>query len=183
MRCSPARPHLHPTSGCWRSSASSQALASAASGRWPAPTSPRPGRRTGGRWEPGTFTPATTSASSSRRACTIGAAFGWRAMFLCGLFPVVVSIATLLGVKEPERWEHKHQEVQVEPAKQNNPFAVIFSRRYLGRTVTMSALLTVAIVGLWAGAVYEPTAIVFLSRQAGMAPADAAQMVSFGTGL
>jgi len=43
---------------------------------------------------------------------TIGAAFGWRAMFLCGLFPVVVWIATLLGVKEPERWEHKHQEEQ-----------------------------------------------------------------------
>src|ERR1700730_13505766 len=114
---------------------------------------------------------------------TIGASFGWRAMFLCGLFPVVVSIATLLGVKEPERWEHKHQEVQAAPAKRRNPFAVIFSPRYLGRTVTMSALLTIAIVGLWAGAVYEPTAIVFLSRQAGMAPPDAAKMASYGTGL
>src|SRR6202158_181118 len=85
---------------------------------------------------------------------TIGATFGWRAMFLCGLFPVVVSIATLLGVKEPERWEHKNQEWQAAPAKRHNPFAVIFSPRYLGRTVTMSALLTIAIVGLWAGAVY-----------------------------
>jgi MFS family permease len=114
---------------------------------------------------------------------TIGASFGWRAMFLCGLFPVVVSIATLLGVKEPERWEHKHQEVQAAPAKQHNPFAVIFSPRYLGRTITMSALLTIAIVGLWAGAVYEPTAITFLSREAGMAPPDAAKMASYGTGL
>jgi MFS family permease len=114
---------------------------------------------------------------------TIGAAFGWRAMFLCGLFPVVVSIVTLLGVREPERWEHKHQEEQAALAKQHNPLAVIFSRRYLGRTVTMSALLTVSIVGLWAGAVYEPTAIVFLSRQAGMAPPEAAQMASYGTGL
>jgi hypothetical protein len=60
---------------------------------------------------------------------------------------------------------------------------VIFSRRYLGRTVTMSALLTVSIVGLWAGAVYEPTAIVFLSRQAGMELPDAAKMASYGTGL
>jgi MFS family permease len=114
---------------------------------------------------------------------TIGAAFGWRAMFLCGLFPVVVSIVTLLGVREPERWEHKHQEEQAALAKQHNPLAVIFSRRYLGRTVTMSALLTVSIVGLWAGAVYEPSAIVFLSRQAGMAPPEAAQMASYGTGL
>ena len=36
---------------------------------------------------------------------TVGAAFGWRAMFLCGLAPVVVSLVTLLRVKEPERWE------------------------------------------------------------------------------
>jgi len=114
---------------------------------------------------------------------TIGASLGWRAMFLCGLFPVVVSIATLLGVKEPERWEHKHQEVEAAPAKKRNPFAVIFSPRYLGRTITMSALLTIAIVGLWAGAVYEPTAIVFLSRQAGMGLPDAAKMASYGTAL
>jgi MFS family permease len=114
---------------------------------------------------------------------TIGASFGWRAMFLCGLFPVVVSIATLLGVKEPERWEHKHQEVQAARANKQNPFAVIFSPRYLGRTITMSALLTIAIVGLWAGAVYEPTAIVFLSRQAGMELPEAAKMASYGTAL
>ena len=60
---------------------------------------------------------------------------------------------------------------------------MIFSRRYLGRTVTMSALpyrLDRRPVG---GAVYEPTAIVFLSRQEGMAPAEAAQMASYGTGL
>ena len=114
---------------------------------------------------------------------TIGATFGWRAMFLCGLFPVVVSIVTLLGVKEPERWEQKNREVQAAPAKKRNPFAVIFSPRSLGRTITMSALLTIAIVGLWAGAVYEPTAIVFLSRQAGMELPDAAKMASYGTAL
>jgi MFS family permease len=114
---------------------------------------------------------------------TIGATFGWRAMFLCGLFPVVVSIVTLLGVKEPERWEHQHREVQAAPAKKRNPFAVIFSQRYIGRTITMSALLTIAIVGLWAGAVYEPTAIIFLSRQAGMELPDAAKMASYGTAL
>jgi MFS family permease len=113
---------------------------------------------------------------------TIGASFGWRAMFLCGLFPVVVTIATLLWVKEPERWKRQHQEERGALAK-HNPFAVIFGLRYLRRTVTMSALLTVSIIGLWAAAVYEPTAIVFLSRQAGMAPPDAAKMASYGTGL
>ncbi len=114
---------------------------------------------------------------------TVGANFGWRAMFLCGLAPVVVSLITLFGVKEPERWEHQHQEEVAVPAKRHNPFAVIFSRQYLRRTIVMSALLTIAIIGLWAGAVYEPTALVFLSRQAGMDAPSAARMASYGTGL
>src|SRR5882762_1420535 len=114
---------------------------------------------------------------------TVGATFGWRAMFLCGLFPVVVSIATLVFVKEPERWERKHHEEKAIPAKRRNPFAVIFSRQYVGRTVIMSALLTISIIGLWAGAVYEPTAIIFVTRAAGMDLPSAAKMVSYGTGL
>jgi MFS family permease len=31
---------------------------------------------------------------------TIGARYGWRAMFLCGFVPVVVSVLTLMRVKE-----------------------------------------------------------------------------------
>ncbi|HVZ08075.1 MAG TPA: MFS transporter [Rhodopila sp.] len=110
---------------------------------------------------------------------TVGAHLGWRAMFLCGLVPVVVSIATLLGVKEPERWEHQ----QEAHAPRQNPLSVLFQREYRRRTVVMSGLLTIAIIGLWAGAVYEPTAIVFLARQAGMVVPDAVRMASFGTGL
>lgn len=62
MRCSPALQLLRPTSGCWRSSASSQVLASGASGPWPVPTLPRLGRRSGARWEPATCKPATILA-------------------------------------------------------------------------------------------------------------------------
>ncbi|HEU4787460.1 MAG TPA: MFS transporter, partial [Gemmatimonadaceae bacterium] len=39
---------------------------------------------------------------------TVGARFGWRAMFLCGFVPVIVSVLTLRRVKEPERWK-KHE--------------------------------------------------------------------------
>jgi MFS family permease len=115
---------------------------------------------------------------------TVGAALGWRAMFLCGLFPVVISLATLLGVKEPERWQHVRQhEEEVPPARRRFPLAVIFSPTYLRRTLVMSALLTIAIIGLWAGAVYEPTAIIFLARRAGLAAPEAVRLVSYGTGL
>lgn len=109
---------------------------------------------------------------------TVGAQYGWRAMFLCGLAPVVVGIWTLLRVKEPHRWER-----QQATADRVRPLLAIFSRHYRKRTLVNMALVTVAIVGLWAGAVYEPTAIVQLSRKAGMDAAAAAKMASLGTGI
>jgi MFS family permease len=114
---------------------------------------------------------------------TIGASFGWRAMFLCGFIPVVVAIVTRLAVAEPERWEHLRREELAASARRGSPLAVIFGARDLRRTIVMSALVTVSITGLWAAAVYEPTAIILLSRQAGMAPADAVKLASYGTGL
>ena len=113
---------------------------------------------------------------------TVGAAYGWRAMFLCGLFPVIVSLVTLARVKEPKRWEHQHRKPAVARGA-GQRLSSLFDGYNRRQTLVMSALLTVAIVGLWAGAVYEPTAIVFLSRQAGLPAGEAAKMVSYGTGL
>jgi MFS family permease len=109
---------------------------------------------------------------------TVGARLGWRAMFLTGLAPVAVGVFTLLSVKEPQRWAKHESE-----AKRAHPLAELFSARYLRRTVVNTSLLTVAIIGLWAAAVYEPTAIVQLARKAGMDGAGAARMASLGTGL
>ena len=113
---------------------------------------------------------------------TIGASFGWRAMFLCGLVPVIVSILTLLRIKEPERWQHKRREDEATP-RRKSPLALIFHPPYRGRTIVMSTLLTIAIVGLWAGAVYEPTAIVFLAKAQGLDTPAAARLASWGTAV
>jgi MFS family permease len=109
---------------------------------------------------------------------TVGAHYGWRAMFLCGLVPVSVSVLTLFKVKEPPRWKAHEEE-----AKRTHPLAEIFSARYRRRTIVNAALLSVAIIGLWAGAVYEPAAITTLAKKAGMDAAGAARMVSVGTGV
>ena len=109
---------------------------------------------------------------------TVGARFGWRAMFLCGFAPVVVSVVTLLRVREPERWKARESE-----ARRAHPLAEIFSPTYRRRTLVNAALLTVAIIGLWAGAVYEPAAITMLAKKSGMSAAAAAKMVSVGTGV
>ena len=109
---------------------------------------------------------------------TVGAAFGWRAMFLCGLAPVIVSLVTLLRVKEPARWEQAHG-----AADRRSPLALILSPPLLRRTLVNTTLVAVAIIGLWAGAVYEPTAVIKLATGAGYALPDAQRMASYATGL
>jgi len=109
---------------------------------------------------------------------TVGARFGWRAMFLCGLSPVIISVLITLRVKEPERWKKRAEE----PRRQGS-LAQIFSTKYRRKTIVNAALLTVAIIGLWAGAVYEPTAIITLAKKAGMALPQASKMASIGTAI
>jgi MFS family permease len=109
---------------------------------------------------------------------TVGAHYGWRAMFLCGLVPVIVSVLTLFRVQEPPRWKAHEAE-----ARRSHPLVEIFSPVYRKRTIVNAALLSVAIIGLWAGAVYEPAAITILAKRAGMDAAGAAKMVSVGTGV
>jgi len=111
---------------------------------------------------------------------TVGAHFGWRAMFWCGLSPVIVSLLVLSRVKEPERWQKK---AKTEDVRRHHPFIEIFRPPYTRRTIVNTVLLTAAICGLWAGAVYAPTGIIALSKKAGMLQPQAVRMSSFGMGL
>ncbi len=54
---------------------------------------------------------------------TVGAVYGWRAMFLCGLAPMALALAVRLMIKEPARWQHKEAE-----AKRGKPLRGIFER-------------------------------------------------------
>jgi MFS family permease len=108
---------------------------------------------------------------------TIGAQYGWRAMFLCGAAPLLVSLFTLVRVREPARWT----QAKARPAI--NPLAAIFSAPYLRRTVVNTALVSVAIIGLWAGTVYEPTALIALATKAGYTALQGTQLASLGTAI
>lgn len=110
---------------------------------------------------------------------TIGVQFGWRAMFLTGAVPIVVAILILTRVKETEKW----QRAEVGTSVRVNPLREILSARYRRRTWVACALLTIAIVGLWAGTVYEPTAVIQLAHQAGLGKNDATKTASLATGL
>jgi len=110
---------------------------------------------------------------------TVGAHFGWRAMFLTGVVPVVASIIVLTRVKESDKWKN----AGVSATQSKPPLAAIRSGTQAKRTLVAAALLTVAIIGLWAGAVYEPSAVIQLATKAGMTPIDAGKMASVATGL
>jgi MFS family permease len=109
---------------------------------------------------------------------TVGAAYGWRAMFLCGLAPVVVSIVTLLRVEEPSRWQQAHS-----TGRQRSPLIRILTGAYQRRTLVNTTLVAIAIIGLWAGAVYEPTAVIKLATAAGDKLPAAQRLASIATGL
>ena len=46
---------------------------------------------------------------------TVGAAYGWRAMFLCGGAPVLIALYMLARIREPARW------VAVAPGARHSP--------------------------------------------------------------
>ena len=114
---------------------------------------------------------------------TVGASFGWRAMFLCGGAPVLVSLYMLWKVRESDRWVHAARAGASPAHPTRGPLRLIFDAPYLRRTLLNAGLVTVSIIGLWAAVVYEPSAIVTLAKAAGHTPKEATRLASFGTGL
>lgn len=112
---------------------------------------------------------------------TVGAHFGWRAMFFCGLPPVVVSLLIAARVTEPDRWKQRMGEAAT--PRTRSSLRQIFEPHYRRKTLVNAGLLTVAIVGLWAGSVYEPTAVTTLARAAGASLREAAKTASIATAI
>lgn len=102
---------------------------------------------------------------------TLGAGYGWRAMFAFGGIPVLLVVWIRHGVKEPSRWK---------PAA-SKPMSLLFTPEYRTRTLLNSFYLLVSIAGLWAGSVYVPTAVNFLSTQSGLSALEATRMSSWAT--
>jgi MFS family permease len=109
---------------------------------------------------------------------TVGARFGWRAMFLCGGAPVLLAFYMLSRVNESQRWA-----LQSRSPVRTSPLRQLFASELRHRTLLNAALVTVSIIGLWAAVVYEPSAIVTLARHAGRSATQATRLASLGTGL
>jgi len=108
---------------------------------------------------------------------TVAANYGWRAMFWCGLTPVLVAALVLWKVKEPARWQ------QTAHKDKSSQLAAIFAPAYRRKTIVNTLLLSAAICGLWAGTVYAPTALIALARLSHATPAQAVRISSTGMGV
>ena len=107
----------------------------------------------------------------------IGSSYGWRAMFIVGGTPALLVAYFRNRVREPERWQNKIQEVGGKWSM-NRAFFSCFKPEYRRRTILNSIYILASISGLWAGAVYVPTAVTELARNAGLA-ADAVRLASW----
>jgi len=104
---------------------------------------------------------------------TVGAEYGWRAMFAVGGLPAFLVVFIQYSVKEPKRWKPSESA--------SRAWARIFSPEYRGRTVLNSLYLLISITGLWASTVYVPSGTTFLAVKAGQTAAQAARTASFAT--
>jgi MFS family permease len=110
---------------------------------------------------------------------TIGASYGWRAMFAVGGAPALLVAFIRKGVAEPERW--KSRMAQLENWTPSHAFTSLFSPEYLRRTLLNAAFLLISMIGLWAGSVYVPSSITVLAARQGITGADATRLSSLGT--
>jgi MFS family permease len=109
---------------------------------------------------------------------TIGARYGWRAVFAVGGAPALLVAFIRYGVSESERWQKRAGKMT---ARQS--FAALFSAEYRRRTLVNAALLLISMVGLWAGSAYVPSSVTYLAGREGMGASDAARAASWATML
>jgi len=112
---------------------------------------------------------------------TIGARFGWRAMFVVGGLPALLLAWVRHGVSEPAAWKKTEKVVRAWAVWR--PLAVLFSPAWRRRTIVNSLLMLASICGLWAGTVYVPAAITAVAEAGGRCAPQAAQLASWGVML
>jgi MFS family permease len=111
---------------------------------------------------------------------TVGTRFGWRAVFALGGIPLLLAGFIRYGVSETKRWSNRVEELGHARAL-GRPLLDLFSADYRARTWLNMAYLQVSIIGLWAGSVYAPTAIVQIAARLGLSTTEGARLASWGT--
>lgn len=107
--------------------------------------------------------------------------FGWRWMFVVGGLPALFIVLIQRGMHEPARWEEGRSKSDKKQTVRK-AFLAIFSPQYRLRTVLNLMYQLVSTIGLWAGSVYVPTAIIYLARNE-YTRSGASRLASYGTAI
>jgi len=110
----------------------------------------------------------------------IGARFGWRWMFAFGGVPAIFVGWIMSNVKESHKFEEMKKTKKPSIAQ---AFGGLFTSKYKNRTIVMSLVYLVSIIGQWAGSIYVPTALTQIAQRGGASAADAARIASWGGGV
>jgi MFS family permease len=112
---------------------------------------------------------------------SVGAHYGWRAMFAVGGLPALFIGYIRSSVKEPERWQRRVQDLGGWRAR--DAFFALFSPEYLRNTILNCVFLLISMIGLWAGSVYAPGAVTQVATRVGYSAAEATRIASWATML
>jgi MFS family permease len=113
----------------------------------------------------------------------IGAAHGWRLMFVLGGAPALLVGFIRYGVRESAVWSARVADRSARRPTMRQAFLALFSATYARRTIFNSLFMLVSIVGLWAGSVYVPASVTQIATREGRGAVDAARLASYGTML
>ncbi len=102
-------------------------------------------------------------------------------MFVVGGAPAILVAFFYNRLHEPERWKNRREEGGI--IAMHHAFLKLFTPQYRPRTILNSLYLVASIVGLWAGSVYVPSAITYLSEQAGQSTLTGARLASYSTAI
>jgi MFS family permease len=108
---------------------------------------------------------------------TVGAHYGWRAVFAVGGAPALLVAFIRYGVRESSRWEHRVAALDGR-WRARDAFFALFAPEYRRRTMVNAALLFISMVGLWAGSAYVPSSITYLAVREGFTAQGAARLAS-----
>ena len=98
--------------------------------------------------------------------------FGWRATLAVGALPALLLIYIRRNVREPERW------LAARRAGAAPRLREIFAGGLRRHTLVAAGLMTVCIIGLWAGLVWAPSALTLLAQREGIEAASVPRVVA-----
>lgn len=81
-------------------------------------------------------------------------ALGWRAGFVLGALPALLTVWIRLSLKEPENWERARERAQADVTKKLGSLADLFRPGLLGKTLVGVGLATVGLTTFWGSHIY-----------------------------